>query len=67
MNEDLHYELGFDVKLENERYEWYQPKKNRIHVRVKNNTEALSGETIKLEVNRKDKTTIEDFTNEFLR
>lgn len=66
LNEDLHYEQGFNVTLNNENLEWYQPKKNRVHVRPKTNLTIAEGSTVSLLINRKDQT-LGAKENEFLK
>ena len=54
LNEDMHYEGGFDVDVNDVSLEWYQPKKNRIHLRNKHNAKVMNGKEINLSVKRKN-------------
>lgn len=55
LNEDLHYEEGFDIVV-NEVVEWYQPKKNRVHLKRKLSTN--NGDLVKVNIKKKVRTEI---------
>lgn len=51
LNEDIHYTNGFDVVVSDEqKVQWYQPKKNRVHVKAMNST---NGGSVHLTIKRK--------------
>ena len=52
LNEDLHYDGGFNVTVNSEKAQWYQPKKNRIHVKHAEN--MVGGESVKINIRRKN-------------
>ena len=66
LNEDLHYEGGFEVAVDDETLEWYQPKKNRIHLRHKQNATVANGKEINFSVKRKGNSTMNIFINKEL-
>jgi len=50
LNEDVHYENGFDVTVDGS-VEWYQPKKNRVHLKRKESSK--DGDLVKISISRK--------------
>ena len=65
LNEDANYEDGFELEVsDREKLQWYQPKKNRIHVK----SEKLeNGEIVKISIRRKNGKNREISENFFLR
>ena len=59
LNEDLHYKEGFDIFV-NEVVEWYQPKKNRVHLKRKPSTK--NGDLVKVNIKKKARTEISIFS-----
>ena len=65
LNEDLHYEDGFDVNVNDIDFQWYQPKKNRVHLKPKDNSTAFKRKEIIIEIKKKNNGPTFD-KNEFL-
>ena len=52
LNEDVHYEEGFEVVVnDQEKIQWYQPTKNRVHIKELNNMN--DGQIVQITIKRK--------------
>lgn len=51
LNENLHYEGGFEVSINDKNFEWLQPQKNRVHVKA--TREDGEGKEVTVTIKRK--------------
>lgn len=58
INEELHYNEGFSVEIDNKDVMWYQPKKNRVHLKINGNNGVKNGDVINVNIKRKGTPTI---------
>ena len=57
LNEDIHYETGFEVVVNEQKVQWYQPKKNRVHIKSLNTVE---GDLIQIDIRKKASVKIQE-------